>query len=206
MDTNDLTPIICHRSEFYAHLIGYLTMGKRLSKIYTRTGDQGTTGLGDGSRVEKHHPRIELIGTIDEINSWIGLLATQDTLSTEFKDLLLTCQHRLFDLGGELSIPGHLIVKAADVAILERWIDTLNQDLPALENFILPGGSTAVAQAHLVRAVTRRAERLCSKLEDSEINPEAMPYLNRLSDLFFVLARSIALAEGTAEILWDQQR
>jgi cob(I)alamin adenosyltransferase len=182
-------------------------MGKRLSKIYTRTGDDGTTGLGDGTRINKDHVRMDLIGTIDEINSLLGLLCAEISAEDRVHELILTCQHRLFDLGGELSIPGHTLISSEHVTYLESWIDSLNKELPALENFILPGGSRPAAICHLIRSVSRRAERLMvslSKIQD--INPAAMPFINRFSDLFFVVARTFARRNSANEILWDQHR
>jgi len=183
-------------------------MGKRLSKIYTRTGDDGTTGLGDGTRIKKDHVRMDLIGTVDEINSLLGLLAAEippDARDGSTHELILTCQHRLFDLGGELSIPGYSTISSEHVDYLESRIDSLNIELPALENFILPGGSRPAAICHLIRSVSRRAERLMVTLSSQEdINPSAMPFINRFSDLFFVVARTLARRNGAEEILWDQ--
>jgi cob(I)alamin adenosyltransferase len=180
-------------------------MGKRLSKIYTRTGDDGTTGLGDGSRIKKDDVRMELIGTVDEINSLLGLLAVETGKEDSLYEIIFTCQHRLFDLGGELSIPGYTLIKPEHVEYLESCIDRLNKTLPALENFILPGGSKAAATCHLSRSVSRRAERLLVTLSDTqEVNPEALPFLNRLSDLLFVIARSLARKDGAEEVLWNQ--
>ena len=180
-------------------------MGKRLSKIYTRTGDDGTTGLGDGTRIKKDHARMDLIGTVDEINSLLGLLAAEIPRDDSTHELILTCQHRLFDLGGELSIPGYSTISSEHVDYLESRIDSLNKELPALENFILPGGSRPAAICHLIRSVSRRAERLMVTLSSHEdINPSAMPFINRFSDLFFVVARTLARRNGAEEILWDQ--
>lgn len=180
-------------------------MGKRLSKIYTRTGDDGTTGLGDGTRIKKDHARMDLIGTVDEINSLLGLLGAEIPRQESIHELILTCQHRLFDLGGELSIPGYSLISSEHVDFLESRIDLLNKELPALENFILPGGSRPAAICHLIRSVSRRAERLMVTLSSAQdINPSAMPFINRFSDLFFVLARTLARSNGAEEILWDQ--
>ena len=182
-------------------------MGKRLSKIYTRTGDDGTTGLGDGTRINKDHVRMDLIGTVDEINSLLGLLAAEISGEENLHELILTCQHRLFDLGGELSIPGHSLISAEHVNYLESRIDSLNTELPALENFVLPGGSKPAAICHLIRSVSRRAERLMVTLSNTQvINPSAIPFINRFSDLFFVVARTLARRDGSKEILWDQHR
>ncbi|WP_185267467.1 cob(I)yrinic acid a,c-diamide adenosyltransferase [Halopseudomonas xiamenensis] len=181
-------------------------MGYRLSKLYTRTGDAGTTGLADGSRVGKDSPRIEAMGAVDELNSCIGVLLAGLT-STALQPVhvaLAPVQHRLFDIGGELAIPGVNIIEAADVTELETLIDGFNAELPPLKEFILPGGSLQIAQAHLARSVCRRAERRYQTLAGKEtINPQALAYLNRLSDLLFVTARSIARLDSTAEVLWQ---
>ncbi len=182
-------------------------MSKRLSRIYTRTGDDGTTGLGDGKRIRKDHVRMDLIGTIDEVNSLLGLLATELSDEASILDLILYCQHRLFDLGGELSIPDYSILTLEHVDYIESQIDSLNSELPALENFILPGGSRSAAICHLIRSVSRRAERLLVTLSNSEnVNPHALPFINRFSDLFFVIARTLARRNGATEILWDRDR
>ena len=180
-------------------------MGYRLSKIYTRTGDAGTTGLADGSRVNKDSPRIEAMGTVDELNSSIGvLLAIMTSPALQPLHAALTpVQHRLFDIGGELAIPGVDIIDAADVAALEQLIDRFNAELPPLKEFILPGGSQQIAQAHLARSICRRAERRYLTLTAADTtNPQALTYLNRLSDLLFVIARSIARLDDTPEVLW----
>ncbi|MEE2798706.1 cob(I)yrinic acid a,c-diamide adenosyltransferase [Halopseudomonas aestusnigri] len=180
-------------------------MGYRLSKLYTRTGDAGDTGLANGQRIRKDHPRVEAMGDVDELNSQLGLLLCQmdsDRLAP-LKQALSPIQHRLFDLGGELAIPGHDLIEAADVTALEQLIDQFNAELEPLKNFILPGGSVLVAQAHLTRSVCRRAERHYLTLAmEEEVNNQSAIYLNRLSDLLFVAARTIALLEGTAEVLW----
>ena len=186
-------------------------MAKRLSKIVTRTGDSGTTGLGDGTRVAKNDARIEAIGTVDELNSWVGLLAAEVDEDDDLKSLLLDCQQRLFDLGGELSIPGHRIISDSHVSVLGDHTQRLNTDLPSLENFVLPGGSEAAAICHIVRSVCRRAERRVVSLanalaDDSEVNPCCIAFLNRLSDLLFVIARTLANASDQGEILWDRKR
>ncbi|HKI75022.1 MAG TPA: cob(I)yrinic acid a,c-diamide adenosyltransferase [Pseudomonadales bacterium] len=184
-------------------------MGKRLSKIYTRTGDAGTTGLGDGNRTEKDDARIEAIGTVDELNSWLGLVIealteTGDTFS-QLSAFLRTCQHRTFDLGGELSIPGYKIVTSDHVAAIEHELDRLNESLEPLTNFILPGGSRVVAEVHVARSICRRAERRVVTLSrEADVNPEAMKFLNRLSDFLFVAARHIASVGGIDEVLWEQ--
>ncbi|PAU89589.1 ATP:cob(I)alamin adenosyltransferase [Pseudomonas sp. WN033] len=180
-------------------------MGYRLSKVYTRTGDKGDTGLADGQRIGKDHPRIEAMGSVDELNSQLGVLLAELAGQglDQFTALLGPIQHRLFDLGGELAIPGHHIIDAGDVSALEQLIDDYNAELEPLKNFILPGGSRCVAQAHLARSQCRRAERrYLSLARQDDVNPQAPIYLNRLSDLLFVVARCIAKAEGTPEVLW----
>lgn len=182
-------------------------MGHRLSKIYTRTGDEGTTGLGDGSRVNKDAPRMEAIGTVDEVNCHIGLLIAELPENDEYAPLLLRVQHDLFDLGGELAVPGFELIAEERVEELEQQLDALNEQLPPLKNFILPGGSKAAAQCHLARVVCRRAERCVVTLNrEEEINAACRKYLNRLSDLLFVLARAIARRNGGQEVLWDQKK
>lgn len=177
-------------------------MGNRLSKIYTRTGDKGTTGLGDGSRVEKDHLRVEAYGTVDETNSAVGLL-----LAVELPDPVRACldriQHELFDLGGELSMPGYTLIPDRYVDALEHDLDAFNADLPPLKDFILPGGSEAAARCHLARTVARRAERrLISLAHEEDVNAAAIRYLNRLSDLLFVIARVLARHDGGREVIW----
>lgn len=182
-------------------------MGNRLSKIYTRTGDDGTTGLGDGSRTPKDSLRVEAYGTVDEANSAIGVVLATDTLSAEIRKCLTSVQHDLFDLGGELCIPGHKVVQQEFIDRLERDLDEFNADLPPLKDFILPGGGTAAAACHLARTIVRRAERRVQSLKDSEVvNDEVSRYLNRLSDLLFVIARVLARAESGQEVLWDRSR
>lgn len=179
-------------------------MGKRLSKIYTRTGDDGTTGLADGSRAAKDAPRIAAIGDIDELNSALGLLLSEP-LPEPVARALGEVQHDLFDLGGELSVPGHPIIGDAHVARLERELDALNDSLAPLDDFILPGGSRAAAAAHLARAICRRAERSLVTLARHETTPaRLLHYLNRLSDLLFVAARSINRHDGRGDVLWEQ--
>ncbi|MCD9086019.1 cob(I)yrinic acid a,c-diamide adenosyltransferase [Stenotrophomonas sp. SY1] len=181
-------------------------MGNRLSKIYTRTGDDGSTGLGDGSRTGKDSDRVNAYGTVDEANSAIGvLLAVQ--LPDDVRALLTTIQHQLFDLGGELCIPGHAAIHAADIDALEQHLDRYNDDLPALKDFILPAGGEGAARCHLARTIVRRAERetvALARVED--VRGEAVRYLNRLSDLLFVLARVLARADGHGEVLWNHER
>ncbi len=181
-------------------------MGNRLSKIYTRTGDDGTTGLGDGSRVAKDSARVTAYGTVDEANSAIGLLLAAD-MADDVRTLLTSVQHQLFDLGGELCIPGHAAIQDADIDRLERELDRHNADLPPLKDFILPGGGEAAARCHLARTIVRRAEREAVTLSHHDaVRPQAIRYLNRLSDLLFVLARVFARASGEGEVLWDHQR
>lgn len=183
-------------------------MGYRLSKIYTRTGDQGTTGLGDGKRVAKDSTRIEAIGCIDELNSLIGLLIAQD-IPESIDGSLTNIQHNLFDLGGELAVPGYRVVTDDAVTLLEQQLDKLNETLPPLKEFILPGGSLQAASCHHARTVCRRSERRLMTLAqqaDEEINPAALKYLNRLSDLLFVMARTLARMNNGGEVLWKKQR
>jgi cob(I)alamin adenosyltransferase len=186
-------------------------MGFRLSKIYTRTGDTGETGLGDGRRVPKDHPRVEAIGEVDTLNSHVGVLLAGLTAAVasrpalqEVVDVLIPCQHRLFDLGGELAMPEYQALNLAEVERLEAAIDHWNEELGPLENFILPGGSALIAQAHVCRSLARTAERRCQHLNAVEpLSGVGLAYINRLSDLLFVAARIIARREGVAEILWE---
>ena len=181
-------------------------MGNRLSKIYTRTGDDGTTGLGDGTRIAKDSARVAAYGAVDEANSTIGLLLAAD-MPDDVRDLLTRVQHQLFDLGGELCIPGHAAIFDADVEALEARLDHYNDDLPPLKDFILPGGGEAAARCHVARTVVRRAERDTVTLSRHDaVRPQAIRYLNRLSDLLFVLARVLARASGHGEVLWDHDR
>lgn len=181
-------------------------MGNRLSKIYTRTGDQGSTGLGDGSRVDKDDPRVEAIGTVDELNSALALVAAQP-LPSAVGDVITQVQNELFDLGGELSMPGYQAIGAEQVNALEQALDGFNADLPPLKEFILPGGGPAAAACHLARAVCRRAERRTLTLARAQtVNPQALAYLNRLSDLLFVVARVLAREAGNGEVFWQHQR
>jgi cob(I)alamin adenosyltransferase len=179
-------------------------MGHRLSRIYTRTGDAGTTGLGDGSRTGKDSQRIEAIGEVDEVNSVLGLLLTED-LPSAVRAALTDIQHDLFDLGGELCIPGHSAVTEQQVARLETLLDGFNAELPPLKEFILPGGSRAASIAHVARTVCRRAERRVVALGHEEtVSDGVRKYLNRLSDLLFVMARVLNRAGGGADVLWQQ--
>lgn len=181
-------------------------MGNRLSKIYTKTGDDGTTGLGDGTRVAKDSARVTAYGTVDEANSAIGLMLAAP-LPQDVRDLLVAVQHQLFDLGGELCIPGHAAIDDADVEHLEQQLDAFNADLPALKDFILPGGGEAAARCHLARTIVRRAERETVTLSHHDaVRPQAIRYLNRLSDLLFVLSRVLARADGQGEVLWKHER
>jgi cob(I)alamin adenosyltransferase len=179
-------------------------MGHRLTKIYTRTGDAGTTGLGDGSRVSKNSLRIEAIGSVDELNSAIGVLLAE-TLAETVRRCLLDVQHDLFDLGGELSIPGYTSIGDSHVARLEGVLDRFNADLPALKEFILPGGSRAAALCHVARTVCRRAERRVVALVAAEpLSPALQRYLNRLSDLLFVLCRVLNRDAGVTDVYWQK--
>jgi cob(I)alamin adenosyltransferase len=181
-------------------------MGNRLSKIYTKTGDDGTTGLGDGTRVAKDSARVSAYGTVDELNSSIGIVLAQE-IPAPIREALTQIQHDLFDLGGELCIPGMAMVHEADVERLEQTLDGFNADLPPLKDFILPGGGMAAACCHLARTVCRRAEREVVTLARGEtVRPEAVRYLNRLSDLLFVLSRVLARASGHGEVLWQHER
>ena len=181
-------------------------MGNRLSKIYTRTGDDGSTGLGDGSRIAKDSLRVEAYGTVDEANSCIGLVLATD-MPEDIRTLLTVVQHQLFDLGGELCIPGHAAIDDEDVERLEQHLDRYNDDLPPLKDFILPGGGEAAARCHVARTVVRRAERETVALSRVEaVRPQAIRYLNRLSDLLFVLSRVLARASGHGEVLWHHER
>ena len=182
-------------------------MGHRLSKIYTRTGDDGTTGLGDGSRITKDAERVEAYGTVDEANSAIGSVLAEESVPNNVRACLTDVQHDLFELGGELCIPGHSAVTLAYVERLESSLDDFNNDLPPLKEFILPGGGRAAAACHLARTVVRRAERRVTTLARNEVvRPECIHYLNRLSDLLFVIARILARVESGQEVLWDRDR
>ena len=182
-------------------------MGNRLSKIYTRTGDDGSTGLGDGTRVGKDSARVTAYGTVDEANSAIGVLLAVPSVADDIRALLTTVQHQLFDLGGELCIPGHAAIFDADIQRLEDRLDQFNADLPPLKDFILPGGGAASAHCHLARTICRRAEREVVTLSHHDaVRPEAIRYLNRLSDLLFVLSRVLARADGHGETIWNHER
>jgi cob(I)alamin adenosyltransferase len=176
-------------------------MGKRLTKIYTRTGDDGTTGLADGSRVPKDHRRIEVLGCLDELNSIVGLIIAQS--EPDVPPQLAHVQNRLFDLGAELATPGAERTRAEDVTYLETALDGYNKDLPPLREFILPGGGSAATFCHLARALCRRTERrLVTLARDEQLNPQTLRYVNRLSDLLFVLARVLARRDGGSEVYW----
>ena len=179
-------------------------MAHRLTKIYTRTGDEGTTGLADGSRLPKDAARIEAMGAVDELNSTLGVLLAE-TLPDDVRACLTDIQHDLFDLGGELSVPGHAILGAAHVARLEQLLEEFNGALPPLKDFILPSGSRAASLAHVARTVCRRAERRVVALSHGEnLAPSLLQYLNRLSDLMFVLGRTLNRRSGGGDILWQQ--
>lgn len=180
-------------------------MANRLSKIYTRTGDSGTTGLADGARVPKYDLRVQAMGDVDELNAVLGLLLVED-LPADVRRVLLGVQHDLFDLGGELCMPGHTLMQAARVMALEEALDGWNAELAPLKEFILPGGSRAAAVCHLARTVCRRAERILHQLHvQSAVTPVSLQYLNRLSDLLFVLCRSLNQHAGVPDVLWNNQ-
>jgi cob(I)alamin adenosyltransferase len=181
-------------------------MGNRLSRIATRTGDGGETGLGDGSRVPKDAARVQALGDIDELNSCIGLLLAE-SIPPAPRAVLLQVQHDLFDLGGEVCIPGHGMIAREHVQRLDEALAEMNGRLPALREFILPGGSRPAALAHLARTVCRRAERSLVALRRTEpVGERALPYLNRLSDLLFVLGRSLNRAARRGDVLWRHER
>jgi len=185
-------------------------MGKRLTKIYTKTGDAGDTGLGDGSRIPKTHARVCAMGDIDELNAQIGLLTAHLSLTsiatlTDIAPFIERLQHRIFDLGGEVSIPGFQLIHDQHVTMIEVELDRMNEALAPLENFIIPGGSILIAQCHVARSVCRRAERSLVSLQEIEtVNASGVRFLNRLSDYFFVLARFCALQTGQPECLWQK--
>jgi len=182
-------------------------MGNRLSKIYTRTGDDGSTGLGDGRRVAKDDPRVEAYGSVDEANSAIGMVLAEADIPAGLAACLTDVQHDLFDLGGELCLPGYSAIDDNHVGWLEAQLDAFNRDLPPLKEFILPGGGRAAAACHLARTICRRAERRVWTLAgQTEVNPAALKYLNRLSDLLFVAARLLARQTHGQEVLWQRRR
>lgn len=181
-------------------------MANRLSSIYTKTGDDGSTGLANGDRVDKSDIRVEVMGNLDELNSLIGVIEASG-ISSDISGYLLNIQHRLFDIGGEIATPGNATNAPESVERLEELIDSYNEDLPALKEFILPGGSLAASICHLARSVCRRCERSLVELSHTQyLNPESLRYINRLSDLFFVLARTLNQAKGGKEVLWDSER
>ena len=182
-------------------------MGNRLTKLYTKTGDDGTTGLGDGSRTTKDSSRIEAVGTVDELNSWLGLLIAELQSDEPLIKPLTDIQHRLFDLGGELAVPGFQLIKADTVSELEILCDQLNEALPPLKEFILPGGSKSAGLCHMARAVARRAERIIVTLSKEEaVGDDLKQYINRLSDVLFVMARQLARRDGGEEVFWRSKR
>ena len=180
-------------------------MGHRLSKIYTRTGDDGSTGLGDGARVSKDNPRVEAFGAVDETNSAVGLVLAIDALPAPVRRCLTEVQHDLFDLGGELAIPGTRMITPAQVGRLETDLDGFNEALPPLKEFILPGGGPAAAHCHVARAVCRRAERVVVAFShDRPVSATVITYLNRLSDWLFVQARWANLRSGVKDVVWEK--
>lgn len=180
-------------------------MGNRLSKLYTRTGDDGTTGLGNGTRIDKTDLRIEAMGDVDELNATIGLILTTD-MDEALNRVFTRVQHDLFNIGGELALPDQSILNEENVAKLEAQIDLYNEDLAPLKEFILPGGSTGAAYCHLARTVCRRAERTMIRLSrESNLNALSLQYLNRLSDLLFVACRVLNRAAGVQDIFWQHQ-
>ncbi|ABC28759.1 uncharacterized conserved protein [Hahella chejuensis KCTC 2396] len=182
-------------------------MGHRLSKIYTRTGDKGTTGLGNGERIAKNALRVEAMGAVDETNSVLGVVICELTQDDPLHAQLQSIQNDLFDLGGELSIPGHIIIIDKHISRLEEWLDQINEELPPLKNFILPGGDRAASHCHMARSICRRAERtVVSLAQQEQLNPCLQGYLNRLSDYLFVAARALARRNGGEEILWVQTK
>jgi len=177
-------------------------MGNRLSRIYTRTGDNGTTGLGDGTRVDKDSLRVEAMGDVDELNAIIGIMLTE-AMPQPMQEAFTLIQHDLFNLGGEICIPGYVMIKAERVAELENVLDQWNDDLEPLKEFILPGGSHAAAYCHLARTVCRRAERQLIRLgREEKVTDISLQYLNRLSDLLFVACRNLNKAAGVPDVLW----
>ena len=195
---------ICHQlqTQIFDRSIYNSVMGNRLTKITTRTGDDGSTGLGDGSRTWKNTTRMTVIGDLDELNSMLGFLLTEP-LPDEARATLDRIQNELFDLGGELCIPGHTVLTDAHVVFLDAEISRLNAKLPPLKEFILPGGSRATACCHLARTITRRAERALVALSKSEpVSTLALQYVNRLSDFLFILARSLNRHAGVSDVCW----
>ena len=181
-------------------------MPNRLTKIYTRTGDDGTTEISNRKRIDKSNLRINAMGDIDELNSILGLLRANN-ISSDVSGYLLNIQHRLFDIGAELAIPGNAVISTESVKKLESLIDRYNNDLPKLKEFVLPGGSISASICHVARTVCRRSERTLVLLARKEsFNAETLRYINRLSDLLFVLARILNKLSNTKEVLWDSDR
>ena len=182
------------------------TMGNRLTQIATRTGDEGTTGLGNNQRVSKNSLRVHAMGDVDELNSHIGLLLCEN-MPEDVRNLLIEVQHQLFNLGGELSIPGFELLKVEAVLVLDEALEQYNSQLPKLEEFILPAGNRAAAQAHICRTVARRAERATVALGNEEaLNEAPRQYLNRISDLMFVLSRVLNRMDGGTDVYWKSER
>lgn len=181
----------------------------RLDQIITKSGDKGTTSLGDGQRISKNHLRIQALGSTDELNAAIGLLISAflpDAIDTKFKKELQTIQHTLFDAGAEICIPGYTTLTNVHIERIEAYIANYLEKLPALKEFILPGGTAAAAQAHVCRTIARRAERDLVALNESEpVNDACLQLLNRLSDYFFVLSRALNQAEGQSDIFWQKE-
>lgn len=181
-------------------------MGYRLSKIYTRTGDKGTTGMADGTRVDKDSMRVVAIGDVDELNSVMGLVACTCPAG-DVKEALITIQHDLFNLGGQITLPECDLITEQRITWLEQTLDEMNADLPALKEFILPGGGTAAAHCHLARTVCRRAERsMVTLAKEFELNKNVSAYINRLSDLLFVICRVLSRESGDGEVYWQSNR
>lgn len=181
-------------------------MGNRLSKIYTRTGDKGTTGMADGSRIAKNSVRVEAIGDVDELNSVLGIVISQ-CQQDAIREILITIQHDLFNLGGQLTMPDYALITEARVSWLEQTLDALNAELSPLKEFILPGGGVAAAHCHLARAVCRRAERtIVSLAQESDVSESLRAYINRLSDLLFVACRVLSHQAGEVEVYWQSER
>lgn len=182
-------------------------MGNRLSKIYTRTGDDGTTGLANGERVDKADARVEAFGAIDETNSAIGLILAEPDIDERVRACLEQVQHELFEAGAELSLPGYRALRQAHVGRLEQALDHLNEALPPLKEFILPGGNRAAAACHLARTICRRAERdTWRAAREGDLSSDLLSYLNRLSDYLFVAARTLARRDGGSEVYWRHER
>lgn len=176
-----------------------------MARIYTRTGDKGTTGLCDGSRVAKVDARVHAMGEVDELNSWIGRIIAEIPRDSEIRDMLISIQSRLFEYGAELALAGAGRVRDKHVTQLETEIDRVSESLPELRSFILPGGAPAACTCHIARSVCRRTERRLLEMDPEEVSPEARQYFNRLSDLLFVFARHINRNEGYGEIHWDPE-